>query len=1047
MKKRFLPILLVLVMVLTLLPSFSALATPEEGTDFPEDPIAAPESKDFYDKAGVRYQEIFKMIYVEGGDFTLGWQRDDQYSSAPHSPFDTAPVAASVSDFYIAETEVTQGLYNAVMNTNAPNNNNRNMPRNTVSFYDVQTFLGRLYVLTGKVYRLATEAEWEFAAKGGNPGKALGHDNYLYSGSDIASEVAHTGNSASVVAASEETRGKLVGNTNATRQPNILGIYDMSGNIEEWVWNPWNSTIVGGQDPIGVNSPVHAQRTRRGGAYQGENFSRYSTARQIRSIDGGDPLLGFRIALSADQSSCPWERVGLPKPFDIRHPVIDDRYEPNTYRDHRLITGDDKVWDGDFVGIFGGATMKLWETGEAVIIPHNLDGSDPNPIIGQWYTTLDVALVIVPEEAREEWQINPHDGVQRLTITYTFLTPDMFSCQNDRTSVFQAPFGKMEIKNEEAYQTQINNAADPEGAHQGSYSIIEKPVLNQALVATEDLTAGEGPVASNHLLWDMSQLNDSGNIEEAARGKDERLLDGPDAGWWMGYGAGGEHTYRKDFDINSFRFGVYSPAFGTPTQTEWGPKYYFNMIVRGDWYTVNDVLLVVLNNRGIPSQHYIYLVAPDMQWEARNEANAYDDDGNYIGTDIYTKENAENNVNPLYVLARSPLESPATYPLRHLSLQNQERGDQRLLFHWPNTEVQYYWEEIPTGNPSSIFPSTFRMPIAREATCPGIPSPSSPTGRTTCGGTVYTCSCPIFCQTHQTHDDCDESEFAYVLSADREAYTLGSTVTVSVYLTSTTQKSVTAFDFSLNFNSDILQYVATEGIDGSASVNSGSVVALTRAGASIDLPPEGLLVAKITFRAFVPGEASFSIAIGASASSVLNPSTGSRFPANTGNKVITTSLEQVDGVVSFIENNVYNAAPAGYKVMKLTLNSAVIPGATYLYDNGVLLWSEKYGSYVTMVQDEVTLEGAYEIITAVIEAGGSKNITITYDGDIITTTGLGVKPVNAYDAQAVWGLYMGLYPNINDMLEIKRFGADITGDGIVDMFDVLAIQQIALALI
>ena len=672
--------------------------------------------KSFTETAGVRFLASFRMIYVEGGSFTLGWQIDDQYSSPPHSPFDTAPLDATVSDFYIAETETTSQLWDAVMGNAASVSQS---PKSTVNFYEVNRFLGRLYVLTGKVYRLATEAEWEFAAKGGNPGKALGHHDFLFSGSNIEAKVAVTGSASTTV------KGK---------EPNVLGIYDMSGNLEEWVWNPWNSTIVGGDDPIGVNSPVHAQRTRRGGAYQGEPYSRFSTARQIRSIDGSDPLLGFRIALSADQQSCPWERVGLPKPFDIRHPVIDDRYEPNTYRDQRLVTNDANVWDGDFVGIFGGATMKLWDTGEAVLIPHGVFG-DGTPIYGQWYTTLNVALVIVPEDDHDDWQPNPHDGVRRLTVTYTFMDPDLISVQNDRATVFASPFGKLARKNEAQYMA----ALTPTGAHQGNYVSIQKPDLKTPPTPTELLAPGVGPVAVNHIKWDMTQMNDGGDIEPAARGKDSRIIDGLENCWWMGYGAGGEHTYRKDIDIDTFRFGVYSPAFGAISQTPFGPAWYMNIIARGDWYTVNDVLLVVLCS---PKQHYIYLLAPDAQWQTRNDAQ---DPANT--TEIYTKENAESTA-AKYVLARNALMSPATYPFRHLSLQNQERGDQRLFFQWPTHEVYMYPDEIPAAGTNSIFPSTFRMPIDQVAACPGIPvlNPNGTASGTweTCGGTYYTCSCPIY---------------------------------------------------------------------------------------------------------------------------------------------------------------------------------------------------------------------------------------------------------------------------------------------------------------
>ena len=714
--RRFLAMLIVLALALTLLPLSAMTAMAYPATDVFNHPLSFTES------TGIRSRVSFKMIYVEGGAFTLGWQIDNQYSSPPHSPFDTAPQQASVSDFYIAETETTQQLWDAVM-TNSGTASTSTAPKSSVSFYEVNRFMGRLYVLTGKVYRLATEAEWEYAAKGGKPGKALGHDNYLYAGSNVESKVA-------VVTSGSNGNPSNV----KSKEPNILGIYDMSGNIEEWVWNPWNSSIVGGDDPIGVNSPVHAQRTRRGGAHQGDSYTRMTTSRQIRSIDGGDPLLGFRIALSADMQSCPWEKAGLPKPFDIRHPIIDDRYEPNTYRDQRLVTNDVNVWDGDFVGIFGGTTMKLWDTGEAVLIPH---AGGSAPIVGEWYSTLNCAIVIVPEEDNTDWQPNRHDGVRRLTITYTFMDPDMISVQNDRATVFAAPFGKLSRKNEVEYMSTLT----PTGAHQGNYESIQKPTLKTTPTPTASLAPGVGPVAINHKKWDMTQMNDYGNIEVAAREKDPRIIDGPNECWWMGYGAGGQHTYRKDIDLDNYRFGVYSSAFGNQTNGPWGTQYSMNYICRGNWYTVNDVLLVSLGSGGAPQQHYIYNVAPDPLWQEKNEAQ---DPENTLVT--YTKDNAEAT-NRKYVLARSEIMSPATYPFRHLSLQTQERGDQRLFFRWPTHEAQFYPDEIPTGN-SSIFGSTFRTTPESVPLCPGVPVLNAQGGASgnfrTCGGTFYTCTCPIY---------------------------------------------------------------------------------------------------------------------------------------------------------------------------------------------------------------------------------------------------------------------------------------------------------------
>lgn len=598
MNKKYLPMLVVLVLVLVVVLAFSLAVG---GKDVKEEDSEPP--GDFVESVGVLFEEDFKMIYVEGGTFTMGWT-SPQGSPPPY----TGPVKdVSVSGFYISETEVTQNLWQAVMGGEPIEGTAANLPKTMIDFYDVQEFFSRLYVLTGRVYRLATEAEWEFAAKGGKPGLAAGHHEYLFAGSNVEEEVAVFGG----------FRPEPV----KSRQPNILGIYDMSGNVEEWVWNAWSSEHVGGTDPTGIDSPIHAQRTRRGGTYTGESFTRYAAARQIRSIDGSDPGLGFRIALSLDQASVP---EGMVKPGGIRRPVIDERDIPNTYRDPRWVTGDDYVWNGDFMG-FGGATMKVWESGEMVVRPHS---SFDRTIAGQWYTVNNIALILVPS-----------DGGDRITIPYIFMSPDMVVVNNDRTNVFMAPTGRYNKLPEE----QLGRGA------------IARPVVPD-LVTTGEIQAGVRLAAANHQLWDMD------NIPAEARGQDPRLLDGPDQGWWMGFGAGGEHTYRKDFDPDGqFRFSVYTPG-------QWN-----NVLARGEWFTVNDLFLRVIGPDG-RTNDYLYLV---------------------VDTNMY--------------------------PLRHLSFQDYERGDSRLFSIYPNEQVIGYNYEIPTGDPVLMGDSTFRQPPPSPRECPGIP--------------------------------------------------------------------------------------------------------------------------------------------------------------------------------------------------------------------------------------------------------------------------------------------------------------------------------------
>lgn len=153
----------------------------------------------------------FTMIPVQGGTFTMG---SKEFIDCP-------PHKVTLSSYMIGETEVTQALWKAVMGTNPTSKNNKignNYPVTDVSWDDCQVFIKNLNALTGQNFRLPTEAEWEFAARGGNKSRG-----YAYSGSNTPSKVAwYCDNSGFCMHAVK------------TKLPNELGIYDMSGNVTEW---------------------------------------------------------------------------------------------------------------------------------------------------------------------------------------------------------------------------------------------------------------------------------------------------------------------------------------------------------------------------------------------------------------------------------------------------------------------------------------------------------------------------------------------------------------------------------------------------------------------------------------------------------------------------------------------------------------------------------------------------------------------------------------------------------------------------------------------
>ncbi len=220
----------------------------------------------------------FNMVFVEGGTFTMG-ATSEQGSDAYSSEKPTHSV--TLSDYYIGETEVTQGLWKAVMGSNPSYFKGDNLPVEQVSYEDVKTFITKLNQKTGKTFRLPTEAEWEYAARGGKKSKG-----YKYSGSNNIGDVAWYDKNSN-----DKTHPVK------TKQPNELGIYDMSGNVWEWCSDWYGSYSRNAQtNPQGPSSGSY--RVLRGGSWP--DYAEYC---RVADRDGNDPSdgsdnLGFRLALS-----------------------------------------------------------------------------------------------------------------------------------------------------------------------------------------------------------------------------------------------------------------------------------------------------------------------------------------------------------------------------------------------------------------------------------------------------------------------------------------------------------------------------------------------------------------------------------------------------------------------------------------------------------------------------------------------------------------------------------------------------------------------------
>lgn len=220
---------------------------------------------------------MFEMVRVEGGTFTMG-ATAEQASDAFSDELPTHKV--TLSPFLIGKYEVSQTLWLAVMGENPSVNTGINLPVDNVTWNECQTFITKLNELTGKDFRLLTEAEWEYAARGGNKSKG-----YKYSGSNNLGDVAW------YIDNSNNTSHAM-----GTKAPNELGIYDMTGNVMEWV-SDWKGSYSSGAqtNPTGPDSGTY--RVNRGGSYG--NVERLSRITNRNSIDPNmsSKTMGLRLCL------------------------------------------------------------------------------------------------------------------------------------------------------------------------------------------------------------------------------------------------------------------------------------------------------------------------------------------------------------------------------------------------------------------------------------------------------------------------------------------------------------------------------------------------------------------------------------------------------------------------------------------------------------------------------------------------------------------------------------------------------------------------------
>lgn len=221
----------------------------------------------------------FNMISVDGGTFTMGATSEQ---GSDYYRYERPTHQVTLSDYYIGQTEVTQELWKAVMGTYPSYNTGNSLyPVEKVSWDDCQEFIRELNRLTGKRFRLPTEAEWEFAARGGNYSKG-----YKYSGSNRFDDVAwYDGNSSMT-------------HQVATKTPNELGIYDMTGNVWEWC-SDWYGDYSSSSQTNPTGPADGSCRVYRGGSWLSNAPGCRVSYRGCCSPDYQDYSFGFRLVCSS----------------------------------------------------------------------------------------------------------------------------------------------------------------------------------------------------------------------------------------------------------------------------------------------------------------------------------------------------------------------------------------------------------------------------------------------------------------------------------------------------------------------------------------------------------------------------------------------------------------------------------------------------------------------------------------------------------------------------------------------------------------------------
>ena len=251
----------------------------------------ASESKRIFSVTGNGQTVQFTMIRVEPGTFEMGNYNDGSKQPNSHS-------VTLTKAYYMGQTEVTQALWYAVMGQKPTSDGSQwsgtygmgdDYPAYYISWDDCQAFITKLNRLTGQQFRMPTEAEWEFAAKGGKKSKG-----YTYAGSNTIGDVAWYSVNSYDLGSSDPNYGT---HPVAQKAPNELGLYDMSGNVWEWCADWYASNYSSGAQTNPTGPTTGSSRVLRGSSWFGNAANCRTANRSIYAPGSRNSDLGFRLAL------------------------------------------------------------------------------------------------------------------------------------------------------------------------------------------------------------------------------------------------------------------------------------------------------------------------------------------------------------------------------------------------------------------------------------------------------------------------------------------------------------------------------------------------------------------------------------------------------------------------------------------------------------------------------------------------------------------------------------------------------------------------------